>query len=134
MSDEPRQPGGELELLLLTALWEPRAHQPTVRELYEAVGRPRGVVYTTVAKVLDRMVDKKLVARRRAGRAFTYRPLVKQGETQRRLLRDALGRIFGDRPLPAMAALVGALEDVSPDLLDELSAELMARKAGRDGT
>ena len=63
-------PGGDLEMSLLTELWQ----QPgaTVRQLHEVVGVPRGIVYTTVAKVLDRMVDKGLVRRHAVGRAYAY--------------------------------------------------------------
>lgn len=119
-------PGGTLELSLLRELW--RRGEATGRELHDAVGEPRGVVYTTVAKVLDRLVEKKLVKRRRSGRAYVYAPLARRAETQRAMARALIEQILGDGPEPAVAALVGALEDVSPELLDELAAEIAARK------
>ena len=134
MSSTPPRPGGDLELVLLSTLWERQCSELTVRDLYESVGRPRGIVYTTVAKVLDRMVDKGLVARKHSDRVYLYRPLVKRSETQRTMVRDVLARIIGKDHRPAVAALVGALEDVSPDLLDDLAAEIAARKEEGDGT
>ncbi|MEC7526396.1 MAG: BlaI/MecI/CopY family transcriptional regulator [Myxococcota bacterium] len=131
-TDPPTPPGGELEMSLLTELW--RRHPATVRQLHETVGVPRGIVYTTVAKVLDRMVDKGLVGRRAVGRAYEYEPLVDRGATHRAMARDFLARLGGDPGRPAVAALVGALEDADPELLDELEAELSAWRERNDGT
>lgn len=127
-------PGGDLELSLLTALWNREDGRATVRELHEEVGTSRGIVYTTVAKVLDRLVEKGMVERQRAGRAYVYHARVERAATQRAIARNLIERLAGDTPRPAVAALVGALEEVSPDLLDDLAAELRARKAAVDGT
>lgn len=133
MSDNrrPPTPGGDLEFALLAALWAREGRRASARELHDEVGQPRGIVYTTVAKVLDRLVDKRLVKRRRAGRAYIYAPAVKQAETQRAMVRGLIEQIAGGDPEPAVAALIGAMEDVSPDLLEQLAAELKARKGGR---
>lgn len=131
---DTRVPGGDLELALLTALWNRADGRATVRELHEEVGKVRGIVYTTVAKVLDRLVDKGMVGRRRRGRAYVYHARVERAATQRAIARHLIERLAGDAPRPAVAALVGALEEVSPSLLDDLAAELQARKAAVDGT
>ena len=131
VEDEPILPGGDLERALLSALWE--RGEATARELYEDVGGPERIVYTTVAKVLDRLADKGLVKRQRVGRAYRYRATVERAETQRAMARGLIGQLTDGGPRPAIAALVGALEDVSPDLLDELAAELKARRRRRDG-
>lgn len=125
-------PGGELERALLGALWERK--KATARELYEDVGQARGIVYTTVAKVLDRLVEKRLVKRRRVGRAYVFRALAQQAETQRAMARGFIESLAGGEARPAVAALVGALEDVSPELLEELAAELRARRRRRHGS
>jgi predicted transcriptional regulator len=132
MSHEPVLPGGELERALLAALWV--RGEATVRELYDEIGGQRGIVYTTVAKVLDRLVEKAMVRRRRSGRAFTYRAVARQAPTQRAMARALIEQLADGGPRPAVAALVGALEDVSPDLIDELEAELEARRRRRDGS
>jgi len=129
--DQPVVPGGELERALLAALWV--RGEATVRELYDEIGGPGRIVYTTVAKVLDRLVEKRMVRRRRSGRAYTYRAVAQRDETQRAMARGLIEQLADAGPRPAIAALVGALEDVSPDLLDELAAELKARRRRRDG-
>lgn len=129
--DNPPRPGGDLELALLTALWA--REKATARELYDEIGASRQIVYTTVAKVLDRLVDKRMVRRRRVGRAFTYSALIQRAETQRAIARGLIEQLVGGDPQPAVAALLGAMEDVSPALLEELATELEARKGRRHG-
>ncbi len=129
--NQPAVPGGELERALLAALWV--SGKATARELYDGIGGPGRIVYTTVAKVLDRLVDKGMVCRRLSGRAYAYEAVARQQETQRAMARGLIEQLTDGGPRPAMAALVGAIEDVSPELLDELAAELKARRRRRDG-
>lgn len=129
--NEPVLPGGDLERALLAALWN--RTEATARELYEIVGAPRGIVYTTVAKVLDRLVEKGVARRHRVGRAYAYRAVAKREATQRAIARGFIQQLADGGPRPAIAALVGAIEDVSPDLLDELTLELKARRRRRHG-
>lgn len=96
--------------------------------LFEQVGAPRGVVYTTVAKVLERLLEKGLVSRIRDGRTFLYSPTVQRADTYRAMARAFIEQILGDDPAPAAAALAGAVEEVSGELLERLRAELEARK------
>lgn len=129
---ERNLPGGDLERALLGELWVRR--EATARELFDDIGGSRGIVYTTVAKVLDRLVAKGMVRRRRHGRAYLYRAVARRDETQRAMARGFIEQLAGDDPRPVVAALVGALEDVSPVLLDELAAELTARRGRRHAT
>jgi len=130
--NEPTLPGGNLERALLSALWA--TDEATARELHDEVGVPRGIVYTTVAKVLDRLVEKGIVRRRRSGRAYRYRALAERAETQRAMARGWIEQLADGGAQPAIAALVGALEDVSPELLDKLAAELASRRRQRGGS
>ena len=71
-----RLPADDLEYAVLSALWERGVG--SVRDLYEQVGAPAGLVYTTIAKVVDRLRDKGLVERSRSGAAFVYAPAVQR--------------------------------------------------------
>lgn len=121
-----RVPGGDLERAVLGLLWE---HGPsTARELFDEIRDSRDIVYTTVAKVLDRLLDKGMVRRRKEGRAYRYHAVARQAVTQRAMARRLIERLNPREPAPAVAALLGAIEDVSPEMLDELAAEITARK------
>jgi predicted transcriptional regulator len=125
-------PGGELEYAVMAALWDLGA--ASARELHERVGAPTGLVYTTVAKVLDRLHAKGLVSRSMRGNAFVYRAKLAREVVERARTRDVVGRLFGHDPAPAIAPLVEALEDIDPNLLDELAQEVEARRRSRRGS
>ncbi|MEP6661638.1 MAG: BlaI/MecI/CopY family transcriptional regulator [Acidimicrobiales bacterium] len=66
-----RRPNGALEAHVLRALWScPIGMTPG--EILEAMGVD--VTYTTVTAILARLQNKRLVTRRKHGRAFVYRP------------------------------------------------------------
>jgi len=122
-------PGGNLEYAVLSALW--RQGRLSARQVHERVGLPAGLVYTTTAKVLERLTTKGLVERRRKGRVFVYRACVERPAVERARMARALGATFSAEPLPALAALVDTIEAVDPALLDELVRVVDARRRSR---
>ena len=125
-------PGGDLEQAVLAALWEARS--ASARDIHNRVGREAGLVYTTIAKVLDRLTAKKLVARELVGKAFIYKPLADQQVIQRARLRKLLIPFFGSEPEQVIAPLVDAVESIDADLLDELLRVVRDRRRKRDGS
>lgn len=117
---------------MLAALWE--RGTASVRELYEGLGAPQGLVYTTIAKVIDRLREKGLIQRQRKGAAFQYRPRVARETVERARARIALTRLLGATPRTAAAALVEAVEDLDPTLLAELEQAVAARRRVKNGT
>ncbi len=61
-----------LELACLRALW--RLQEANVRSVQEAVAESRPLAYTTIMTVLDRLVRKGKLSRRKVGRSFVYLP------------------------------------------------------------
>jgi BlaI family penicillinase repressor len=84
-------PGGDLEYAVLAKLWE--LGTASARDIHGYVGEPTGLVYTTTAKVLDRLRDKGVVARVRKGQAFSYRA---------KIARTVVERARADRAEPAV--------------------------------
>ena len=119
-------PGGDLEFAALAALWD--LGPASAREVHARIGEPKGLVYTTTAKVLDRLHDKGLVSRRRAGKAFVYQAKITREVVEQARAKDFVRRMLGDEPRPAMAALVDAVEAVDPKLIDELGRLVAARR------
>lgn len=127
-----RLPADELEYAVLAKLWQ--LGTASVRELHEQLGVPQGLVYTTTAKVIDRLREKGLVQRQRKGTAFLYRPRVAREEIERARARNALSRLLGSTPRAAVAALVEAADDLDPTLLTELEQAVAARRRAKNGT
>jgi len=126
-----RLPSDDLEYDILAKLWE--LGVGSVRELHEQLGQREGLVYTTTAKVVDRLREKGLIERHPRGRAFIYRPRVAREEVEGARARKAVSRLFGTAPHAAVAALVDAVDAVDPKLLDELERLVIARRRSKDG-
>ena len=122
-------PGGDLERGVLQAVWA--LGHATAREVHDRVGAPTGLAYTTIAKVLDRLVAKKLCRRHQEGRIYVYAPAVAREKIERATARASVSRLLGGEPGPAIAALVDAVEAVDPDLLDELARVVASRRKAR---
>lgn len=117
---------------MLTLLWELRT--ASVRELHERLGVPAGNVYTTTAKVVDRLRDKGLIARSREGNAYVYSPKVDRREVERVRARQLVSRFLGPVPHAAVAALVDAVSDIDPELLEELERAIQNKRSPGHGS
>lgn len=124
----------DAELAILRILW--RSGPSTVREVWDALGRPKAggrkrVGYTTALKLLQIMHDKGLVARDESDRSHVYRPRVEEEETETRLVHDLARRVFaGSTTRLALRALSEI--PATPDELDEMRqlVQRMARQKG----
>jgi BlaI family transcriptional regulator, penicillinase repressor len=86
------------ELELMDVLWE--LEEGTVQEVCDKLERP--LAYTTVMTTLSLLESKKRVLqRRKCGRAFVYRPLVSREEVSRSMIADLREVLFGNE-LPSL--------------------------------
>ena len=110
-------PHGELESLVMNVLWDsPEALTPAaVRERLA----PRDLAYTTVMTILVRLLDKGMVDRERAGRAYAYRPRQSREERAAQRMSDLLAAT-GDRSV-VLSQFVASLP---PEQLAELRRAL----------
>src|SRR5215813_2947490 len=81
-----------LELACLRALW--RLKEANVRSVQEIVGVQRPLAYTTIMTVLDRLVRKGKVTRRKVGRSFTYAPAQSRDALRRAAVQELLDGYF----------------------------------------
>lgn len=126
-----RLPADDLEYAVLAELWQ--LGGASVRELHDRLGARQGLVYTTTAKVIDRLRQKGLIQRQPKGNAFVYRPRVARVEVERARARNAVTRLLGAAPRAAVAALVEAVDDADPALLEELERAVLARRRAKHG-
>lgn len=125
-----RLPGGDLEYAVMFAVCE--LNVASARDVHLRVRESDGLAYTTIAKVLDRLHLKGLVARKRRGRAFVYRARVARQVIELTRARATLGKLLAYDVRPAMATLVEAMESLNPELLDELDRAVAARRGTRN--
>jgi predicted transcriptional regulator len=104
---------GPLERTLMDLIWD-RDDHVTVRDLIDEPGI-RGLAYTTVMTILDRLWQKGFVARRRVGRAYSYRART----TREEYLSSLVGQVFAasdDR----RSVLLGFAREIDGEDLAEL--------------
>jgi predicted transcriptional regulator len=122
---------GTLERQVLEQLWA-CGRETGVRELQERFGGT--LAYTTLMTTMDRLYKKRLLGRRREGRAFLYQPLVTPDQLRKDVAADLIGGLLGQdagdaRPL--MSTFIDAVEERDAGLLDELEALVRARRRER---
>jgi len=81
-----------LELECLKVLW--RLESATVKQVQEFLNKDRRLAYTTIMTVLERLVRRGLVARRKQGRSFVYMPVVDRNALRRVAVSQLLEDFF----------------------------------------
>jgi predicted transcriptional regulator len=110
---------GKLEREVLNEIW--RREEVSVRDVYLAFGE--SVAYTTLMTTLDRLFKKKLLTRRKDGRAFVYLPTVSPDEFEQGIREDVIDGLLGhgaEAAQPVLACIVDAVSERDRELLDEL--------------
>lgn len=133
MAPAPRNRLGDLERAVIEHLWSTADDHPegrTVREVHDAIGLDRGLAYTTLMTVLDRMSKKSLVNRERDGRAWRYTPASSREELTSETMHHTLGELAGSE---RRSALLHFLDQSTPAELDELRAALADLEARQTG-
>ena len=110
---------GKLEREVLNEIW--RHDEVSVRDVYLAFGE--SVAYTTLMTTLDRLFKKKLLTRRKDGRAFVYLPTVSPDEFEQGIREDVIDGLLGHGAgavQPVLACIVDTVSERDRELLDEL--------------
>jgi len=76
----------------LRALWS--LGEGNVRAVQAIVAQSRPLAYTTIMTVLDRLVRKGMLARRKVGRSFTYAPQATRDAARRAAVRELVEGYF----------------------------------------
>ena len=81
-----------LELLCLKALWS--LQEGNVKEVRRVVAETRPLAYTTIMTVLERLVRKGKLRRRKVGRAFAYSPTEPRDAVRQAAIKELLDGFF----------------------------------------
>jgi predicted transcriptional regulator len=109
---------GKLERKVLEETW--RRGETTVRDVFLAF--EERIAYTTLMTTLDRLYKKRLLSRRKDGRAFLYAPLVTREELEQGIREDVIDGLLttGSLGEPILACIVDAISQRDLESLDEL--------------
>jgi predicted transcriptional regulator len=122
---------GTLEREVMAIVWE--LGEVSVRDVCARLGAT--VAYTTVMTTMDRLFKKRLLARRKIGRAFVYQAAATreqlEGAVATELVQTLLQRSGGE-PLPILSCLVDAVSDRDRALLGELERLIREKRRAVD--
>ena len=93
---------GDLEHAVMDVLWSRDASTP-VRDIHEELAQGRGIAYTTVMTVLDRLAKKGVVERKLDGRAWLYRPARSRLDLYVGSINDSLSGLTDDERAHVLA-------------------------------
>ena len=125
MPQPPPHRLGDLQLRILQVLWD-KAEAP-VAAVHEALGGSTEFAHTTIATMLRKMEDRRLVRHRTEGRSFIYRAAVAADEVTRNVADHLVDRFFAGSLAEAVSHLLDT-RDASKAELVELEKLIAARK------
>ena len=118
---------GKLERAVLDETWSRR--EVSVRDIYLAF--EERIAYTTLMTTLDRLFKKRLLERRKDGRAFLYSPAVSRAEFEHVIREDVIDGLLSagaESVRPVLACIVETVSENDRDLLDELERLVKEKK------
>ncbi|HEY4214675.1 MAG TPA: BlaI/MecI/CopY family transcriptional regulator [Steroidobacteraceae bacterium] len=93
------------ELDIMAYFWE--GPELTAPEVFKSLGQERGVTYSTIKALIDRLETKgALVRTRNEGRTIYYKSAVARDKVRRPLVKSFLRRVYGDDLRPLFAQLL----------------------------
>lgn len=122
---------GPLERQVLEQIW--RAKEVCVRDVFVAFNET--VAYTTLMTTLDRLYKKRLLSRRKDGRAFYYSAMISSAELEQGIREDVIDGLLDlgvDGIEPVLACIVDAVTDKDRELLDELDRLIKEKRRELD--
>lgn len=87
-----------------------KLEEASVSEVLQVMEDKPKPTYSTVRTILNTLVRKKVLASRRDGIRFLYRPVVPREKTQVRAMKEIVESLFGGSPLAAFVSLLDASE------------------------
>ena len=126
MKDEPAPPVqntalGDLEAVVLASLWE--GGELSTPQVFEQVGVPRRLAYTTILTILQRLHRKGLVTRQAAGKSHVYAPALSRDQFSERRA-EVLAAAMVKLGSAGVSAFLSEASRLDPEFLAELRAQL----------
>jgi predicted transcriptional regulator len=120
---------GELQTQIMSALW--RLGSGTVEQVRSAIPpRYRGA-YNTIQTVLNRLAERGLLSRQKAGNAIEYRPVMSEAEYLSRSISQTLAGASMDARQAALARLIGRLDKQELADLQQRASEMGEKRRKR---
>ncbi|MEK5641817.1 transcriptional regulator [Paenibacillus rhizosphaerae] len=121
---------GPLEAKVMDVIWS-RLEAVTIKQVNAKISEDKPMSFNTIMTVMNRLVDKGILQKKLQGKSYVYSPVLTKEqflEEQSKELSYDLVKEFGSR---AVAHMIDAMEQVDPDLLDQLEKQIKQWKKDR---
>ena len=117
---------GDLERLVMDILWN--RGDVTGREVLEEIEKTRPLALTTILTVMDRLLKKGLIKRKKRGGVFVHTPSISRDDFVRQVSEEVMQGILDISASSAASSFVDILYKTSPEEMDRLSRLIEERK------
>jgi predicted transcriptional regulator len=117
---------GDLQEQVMRVMW--KRDRGTVEDVRQALPKKHRGAYTTVQTILNRLVDRGLLKRQKAGKAFLYSAKVSEADYIARSLNRTLARASEEARRTALANLVGGLDATEMREINSLASEISRKR------
>ena len=125
MARPPSANPTEFELGILKIVW--KSSPQTVREIRERLAeRGHDSAHTSVITMLNIMVDKGYLDKKKNGKSYLFWPIVSQADVSQKMLGDMVSRVFDGSAKDLMLNLIEG-EDIDEAELIELRKRINAK-------
>ena len=111
----------ESELEILQILWEKGAC--TVRDVHEVLEKNKNAGYTTTLKLMQIMLEKRLVERDASSKTHIYKAVASQQKTEQHLVNKMIDNVFNGSAARLVMQALGN-HQASKDELDAIKKYL----------
>jgi predicted transcriptional regulator len=105
------------ELEILKVLWE--KGECTVREVHDVLEQTKDAGYTTTLKLMQIMLEKKMISRKEAGKSHLYKAEVSKNNVQGQMIRGMIDNMFNGSASQLVMRALGTYEADAAEL-DEI--------------
>ncbi len=113
---------GELEKKVMDIMWD--NDEISVRDVTSILQKKNDIAYTTIATILDRLHDKKLVTRSKTGKSYTYKAAVVKEDYISNMSASFLDTLFSSFGEHAVPHFIEGIEKLSHAKRKKLLEEL----------
>ena len=116
---------------LMEAVWE-LGGSPSIRDVLDRAYPNGEKAYTTVQTVMNTLVRKGALKRKKLGLVNFYKPVRQRGDLVRDEVKSLLGRIFAGS-IPAVASSLFELDSLGLEEIEEIKKLLKKRESELKG-
>ena len=117
---------GDLEVDVMGIVWN--LNTATVKDVFEVMYKRRGLAYTTIMTVMNRLAVKGILSQDKSSVPYVYGPLVARDEMATSMVREVVDRVLEGSSATVMSFLIDD-ENIDAAEIAKLKALIKQKEA-----